>query len=112
MGLKTGCVVTVWSVEDKGKYSEVRVSTSRKNKTTQNWETDFGAYARFIGAAHEAAKALKPKDRIKITEFEVTNRYDKERKITYTSYAVFGFEPLEPNERPAPAPTGNDDMPF
>lgn len=112
MGLKTGCTATIWSVEDKGKYSEVRISTSHKNKGTQTWETDFGAYVRFIGAAHEAAKTLAPKDRIRITEFEVTNRYDKERKTTYTSYAIFKFEPYVPAEQPIPTPANNEDMPF
>lgn len=110
MGLKTGCVATVWSVEDKGKYSDVRISTSRKDKTTQVWNTDFSSYVRFVGSAHEFSKQLSPKDLIRINQFEVTNKYDKEKKVTYTSYAVFDCERFVRQDAP---PTNNtEDMPF
>lgn len=92
MGLRTGAFATIWSVENKGNFSNVRVSTSKKNKTTGAYEQDFSGYLRFIGEAHRNVASLKEKDRIKIGEFEVTTNYDAAKKITYTNYAVFTFE--------------------
>ena len=92
MGLRTGAYATIWSVEDRGKFSNVRVSTSKKNKATGTYEQDFSGYIRFIGDAHSNAATLKEKDRIKIGEFEVTTTYDASKKITYTNYALFSFD--------------------
>lgn len=93
MGFRTGAYATVWEVKQgKGNYSDVRMSTSKKNKQTDQYETDFSGFVRFIGTAHQNASNLKERDRIKIGDCEVTNHYDKEKKITYTNYAVFSFE--------------------
>ena len=93
MGLKNGTFATVWEVKKgNGNYTDVRLSTSRKNKQTDQYETDFSGFVRFIGTAHQNASSLKEKDRIKIGDFEVTNNYDKEKKVTYTNFAVFSFE--------------------
>jgi hypothetical protein len=92
MGLKTGGYATIWSVETKGKYAKVKLTTSKKNKETEQYETDFSSFVIFVGEANTGAGKLKEKDRIKIGDFEVTNKYDKDKKITYTNYAVFSFE--------------------
>ena len=89
MGLKVGCIATVWQVEPKGKYTRVRFSTSKKNKDTNAYETDFSGFANFVGQANAEATKLKEKDRIKVEEFEVTTKYDAEKKVTYTNYSVF-----------------------
>ena len=89
MGLKVGCIATVWQVEPKGKYTKVRFSTSKKNKDTNAYETDFSGFANFVGQANVEAAKLKEKDRIKVEEFEVTTKYDAEKKVTYTNYSVF-----------------------
>jgi predicted component of type VI protein secretion system len=92
MGLKTGGYATIWSVEDKGKFSNVRLSTSRKNQDGE-YVTDYSGYARFIGEAHNLASSLKEKDRIKVGDIEVTNSYNKEtKKVEYTNVALFSFE--------------------
>ena len=98
MGLKNGTFATVWEVKKgNGNYTDVRLSTSRKNKQTDQYETDFSGFVRFIGTAHQNASSLKEKDRIKIGDFEVTNNYDKEKKVTYTNFAVFSFESADGN---------------
>lgn len=93
MAFKQDGYATVWKIEDKGNYTNVQLSTSKKNKLTDKYETDFSAMGvRFIGTAHKEASTLSEKDRIKIGSCEVSNNYDKEKKITYTNYCVFSFE--------------------
>lgn len=93
MGFRTGAYATIWEVKNgSGNYTDVRMSISKKNKQTDQYETDFSGFVRFIGTAHQKANTLKEKDRIKIGECEVTNSYDKEKKVTYTKFAVFSFE--------------------
>ena len=83
----------VWEIENKGNYHVVSLSTSKKNKATGGYETDFSnKFVRFIGTAHNEASNLKAGDTIKIGSCEVTNSYDKEKKTTYTNYLVYSFE--------------------
>ena len=83
----------VWEIENKGNYHVVSLSTSKKNKATGEYETDFSSkFVRFIGTAHNEASNLKVGDTIKIGSCEVTNSYDKEKKTTYTNYLVYSFE--------------------
>jgi hypothetical protein len=98
MGFRNGAYATIWEVKaGKGNYSDVRLSISKKNKQTDQYETDFSGFVRFIGTAHQNAGSLKEKDRIKIGDCEVTNSYDKEKKVTYTNFAVFSFEDVNGN---------------
>lgn len=94
MGFRQGGYMTVWSAEPSktGNTTRVRLSSSRKNKKTDEYEQDFSGFCTFIGDAHEAAKYLKEKDRIKILECDVGTTYDKEKKMEYVNYKVFGFE--------------------
>lgn len=94
MGFRSGAYATVWettSVSDT--FTKVRLSTSRKKKGSDEYETDFSGFVGFFGTAN-AAKALKlrQKDRIILGDVDVTNSYDKEKKVTYTNFAVFSFE--------------------
>lgn len=85
--------VKVWEVENKGNYHIVSLSTSKKNKDTNEYETDFSSkFVRFIGTAHTLAADLKKGDTIKLGSCEVTNKYDKEKNTTYTNYLVYSFE--------------------
>lgn len=85
--------VKVWEVEDKGNYHIVSLSTSKKNKETDKYETDFSnKFVRFIGTAHNLAADLKAGDVIKLGSCEVTNKYDKDKNTTYTNYLVYSFE--------------------
>lgn len=94
MGFRQGGYMTVWSAEPSksGSTTRVRLSSSRKNKKTDEYEQDFSGFCTFIGQAHEMAANLKEKDRIKILECDVGTTYDKEKKVEYVNYKVFGFE--------------------
>ena len=94
MSYRNGAYASVWSVEKKNdNVTKVRISTSRKNKMTDQYETDFSGFVDFIGKdAAQKALQLKERDRIKLGDVSVTNRYDKDKGITYTNFACFSFE--------------------
>jgi single-stranded DNA-binding protein len=87
---------TVWEYEDKGKFTSVRISTSRKDKqdnfVNSNW------FATFVGQAHEKIEGLADRSRIKILSGQVTNearQQDDGTKKSFTNVVVFDFEELE-----------------
>ena len=129
MGFRQGGYMTVWSTEPSksGSTTRVRLSSSRKNKKTDEYEQDFSGFCTFIGQAHEMASNLKEKDRIKILECDVGTTYDKEKKVEYVNYKVFTFEMADgsapttgtdtatPKKKAALAEEGEveeDDLPF
>ena len=93
MGFRNGAYATVWEVQNgSGNWIDVKLSTSKKNRQSGEYETDFNGFVRFIGDAASKAAYLGEKSRIKIGECDVTNHYSKEKGMTYTNYAVFSFE--------------------
>ena len=113
MGFRTGAYAKVWKTEDKGNYSVVELSTSKKNKQTGKYETDFnGKFVRFIGKAHTDIKKYGDGIKIKLGDVEVTNSYNKETKVSYTNFLVFSFEAEESNTNTntGSLPTGNEDF--
>ena len=135
MGFKAGAYAKVWEVVPRSEnVTELRISTSRKNKESGEYEQDFGGYVRCVGAnCAKKAAALKEGARIRFGDTDVTRRYDKEAQKEYTNFVVFGFEdadspeaqgtrtnganvgqraPAAPKSEPA-APEGDtDDLPF
>ena len=101
MGFREGSFGKIWSVENKGNYSVAEMSTSKKNKQTDKYETDWSnKFVRLIGTAAKQVEGKEiPKGglSVKIGQCEVTNNYDKEKKITYTNYAIFNFHEEEEN---------------
>lgn len=84
--------------------TKVRLSTSRKNKMTDQYETDFSGFVDFVGKdAAPRAMQLKEKDRIQLGEVAVTNRYDKEKGVTYTNFNCFSFDTGESGSRMEPS---------
>lgn len=111
----------VWSVERNDKSTKVRLSTSRKNKDTDEYEQDFSGFVTLAGTAHKQAANLKEGDRIQIGSCAVTSRYDKENKKEYINFTVFSYETGDGQSAPAQkstkaaAPADNsseDDLPF
>lgn len=96
MGFRQGAYAKVWSAEDKGKYSVGNISISRKNKDTDKYEVEFqDGFVRFVGNAHNALSNLSIDEKgasIQITSCDVTNKYDAEKKKTYTNFVIFGFD--------------------
>lgn len=88
----------IWETDRLEHYTTCKITTSRKNKQTNQYETDFSAKVRFVWKAHE--KHPQSGDKIKITSCAVTNKYDKEKKITYTNYIVFDYEEVEAKPKP------------
>ena len=86
----------VWKIFPKEKkeqkYTVVQLSTSRKDKKTNSYSTDFSGYVRLVGTAEEKAKELEAQDKIKLLTVGVTNSYDKASKKTFTQYVCFDFE--------------------
>jgi len=94
MGLRKDAYATIWEINPMSQsMTKVRLSTSRKDKQTGNWETDFSGFVAFVGAKNaELAAHLNAKDRVKLGDIDVTTKYDKDKKVTYTNFACFGFE--------------------
>lgn len=108
MGFRSGSYATVWSV-NKGKFpntTQVRLSTSRKNKEKNEYETDFSGFCIFYGDAAKQAEKLKERDRIRLVSVDVSNNYDKSKDTTYTNYKVFEFEVPENDGNKRPEKTG------
>lgn len=93
MGFHKNAWASVWSVEEgRGNTMKVRISTSRRRKDTEEFEQDFSGFCTFIGTAKAKAEKLKPKDRIKLGDVDVTTWYNKEKGVEYITYKVFDFE--------------------
>lgn len=72
----------IWELEDKGKYHEARMSTSRKNSQTGEYEQDWSSFGvRLVATAHEQAKNLDTSKNVRIGRCGVSNKYDKENHI-------------------------------
>lgn len=94
MGFRTGAFAKVWEVTPMSDTStKLRMSISRKNRKTDEYEQDFSGFVLAIGTA-TAGKAAKLKegDRIKLGDVDVSTKYDKDKKVTYTNFKLFSFE--------------------
>ena len=97
MGFRNGAYAKVWEVTPvSDTRTRIRLSISRKNKQTEQYEQDFGGFVSFVGTAcaNKAAK-LKQGDRIKLGDVDLQNKYDKEKNTTYYYPTVFSFEPAD-----------------
>ena len=90
-GRLVGGYATVWKVEDKGKYSSVQLSTSKK-KEDGTYENDFSDFVSFVGPAHEMAKGITEMTRIQIRNADVTKYYSKKTDKNYYNFTVFEFD--------------------
>ena len=76
--------------------TKLRMSISRKNKQTGEYEQDFAGFVLCIGTAMaKKASQLNEGARIKIGDCDVSTRYDEQKKITYTNFKMFSFEDLD-----------------
>jgi len=113
MGFRTGAYAKVWEITPiRDNSTKLRISTSRKNKQTGDFEQDFSGFVLCFGtsAAQKAAK-LNKGDRIKLGDCDVTTKYDKDRRITYTNYALFSFDVMGGSPSYVPAPDPADPRP-
>jgi hypothetical protein len=107
MGFCTNAYAKIKEVVEKhDNYTVCKVTITKKNKLTNEYELQFSAHCRFVGNAH---KSVPMKDqRIKITSCDVTNCYkDKDGNLQFTKnpqYVVFGYELQESQGASAPMP--------
>lgn len=92
-----GSYAKVWEIKRMAdKYADMRISTSSKNEKG-DYEQDFGGFVRLVGKARKDAEYLHEEDSFKIVRCGVTNKWDKEKKVTYTNFTIFEIE-LQANE--------------
>ena len=110
MGFRQNAFAHIWKLENKGNYHVAQMSTSKKNKETDQYETDWqNNFVRLVGTAHTQADSLDISKNVKIGSCEVTNKYDKEKNTTYTNYVIFSFEDINSNgSKPAAASKPKD----
>ena len=99
---------TIWEIEEKGKFSQVRMSSSRKDKDTGDYINSNWSFVRFVGKAHAKISelGLKSKDRIVLkgatvslepyVDVDGVKKYPKQPRLT-----VFNWEYLEPTGEPS-----------
>lgn len=109
MGLRAGAYANIWEVRPiSDTMTKARISISRKDKNTGTYVQDFGGFVVFVGtlAAKKAAN-LKERDRIKIGDIDISNRYDREKGVEYTDFKIFSFEMADEVDggRQSPPPT-------
>lgn len=94
MGFRTGSFAKVWEVNPiSDTNTKIRISISRKNKNSGEYEQDFSGFVNCVGtAAAKKAACLTEGARIKLGDTDVTTRYDREKKIEYVNYKVFSFD--------------------
>lgn len=97
MGFRKGCYCTVWEVDPvSNAFTKIRLSVSKKNQTSGEYEQDFNGYVAFIGTATAAkASKLKPRDRIQLDDVEMKIKYDKDKNITYYNFYCYSFKSPE-----------------
>ena len=93
---QNGKFAKVWKIypkeKDGQKYTDVQISTSKKEKGKKDYTTDFSDNARLIGEAHKKAADLEANDRIKILDCGVSNFWSKEKNRKYYTFCIFDFE--------------------
>jgi len=106
-----GSYAKIWEVKAINEnYSDIRISTSKKDKTTGEYSQDFGGFVRMVGQAHSQMSYLSEGDRFKIVRCGVENHYNKEKKTTYNNFVIFEIETEETST--SPEPSDIEDNPF
>ena len=79
MGFRVGSYCKVWQITPKSDVNtQLRISISKKNKQTGEYEQDFSGFVACIGkAAAKKAAGLKEGDRIRLKDVDVSTTYDK-----------------------------------
>jgi len=96
MGFFKDNIATVWSVNVKDNFCTANVSTSKKNKESGEYFTDFNdGFVNFVGTANERLRdRVIPEGglKIRIGNGDVTHYYDKAKQKLYINYTVFSFD--------------------
>lgn len=125
MAFRDNAYATIWETRTtNGPSLLVRLSTSYKDKKTDQYVSDFSDYVFFSGDAAKKAAKLKEKDRVKLLQTSVSSRWDKDKKVNHYVFNVWDFEmadgkggtgtkPAAAAPKAAPAvEEDNDELPF
>ena len=109
MGFRKGSFARVWDIQPvSDTNTKIRITISRKDKQTEQYVDDFSGFVACIGTAvAKRAANLKKGDRIRLGDVDVTTRYVKDTKTTYTNFKCFNFEDFD---NPNQAQTGMDNL--
>ena len=107
MGFSQGNFAKIKEVVEKhDNYTVCKITVTKKNKLTNQYELQFSAHCRFVGNAHKSVPMAD--QRIKITSCDVTNCYkDKDGNLQFNKnpqYVVFDYELQESQGASAPMP--------
>lgn len=94
MGFRTDAFATVWEVQPQNdRWAKARITISRKDPETQEYETEFSSWVDVFGtAATDKMTRLKAGTRIQLKSIDLTTFYDAEKKIFYWNPKIFDFE--------------------
>lgn len=107
-----GSYAKIWEIKAiNEKYSDIRISTSKKDKATGEYSQDFGGFVRMVGQAHSQMSFLHEGDKFKIVRCGVENTYNKEKKTTYNNFIIFEVE-LEEAQSSTGAAAADEENPF
>lgn len=119
MGFSNGNYAKIWEVNPiSDRMTKLKISISKKNKETGEYETRFNGFAAVCGAALASkARKLKEGDVIKLGRVDVENHYDKEKKREFINYYIYDYELQEqggpkiakPEDRTEPTSDPEDD---
>ena len=109
MGFKEGSFAKVWDISSVSDgLTKLRISISKKDRRSGEYVEDFSGYVTCAGSVlAKKALELQKGDRIRLGNCDVTTKYDRENKRTYTNFYVYSFEKQDgsPSQK-APAETG------
>ena len=106
-----GAYAHLWEIKRiSEKYSDVRISTSKK-QDDGTYKDDFSGFVRMIGKAHKALDYIHESESFRIISCGVESRYDKETKKTFTNFLIFDAEPSDNKKADADLKPA-DDNPF
>ncbi len=107
MGFRTGAYAKVWEVRVKSpKVTSLRISVSKKNRDTGEYDTDFSGFVSCLGDVAAQAAKLETGDRIKIGDIDVSTRYVKETNTQYTDFKMYNFEAVNDSKAGQKKPGG------
>lgn len=88
MGIKPNGILKIWDVDEQVKYTKIQFSTTKRVK--DGWETDFSGFALLNGDAKTKLYGkIQKGSTIKITDFDITKKYIKEKNKEYININIW-----------------------
>lgn len=109
--------VMIWKIEDKSTHALVQMTSSRKDKKTNEYKNSTWSFVRFVGEAYKKIGSLSEKDRIIVQGGVSKEPYnDKDGNKKYPEnpqIVVFNWEPVEESSNKKQEESVEDDnLPF